>query len=113
MLFRYLIAPGALSIALAMLLASDCTALAAAADVEPPQEKCRAQLPETDQQQPGQTDPGQTGSTSTTGKLDPCDGILKPPATGDQEMTQPPPATGEMPIIRPGDLPQQQPNPQN
>jgi hypothetical protein len=38
--------------------------------------------------------------------------VLKPPPTGDREMAQPPPSTGEMPIIKPGDLPPQQSNPE-
>jgi len=104
MLFRF-------SIGLALLIAADGTALAAGGDIEPPPEKCRVQPQPTDPQEPGKTDPGQTGSTSATAKLDACDGVLKPPAVGDQEMTQPAPATGEMPVVRPGDLPEQQSNP--
>ena len=61
---------------------------------------------------PGQVDPGHTGSTSLSNRLDPCDGVLKPPPTGDQEMAQPPPPAGEMPVIKPGELPPQQSNPQ-
>ena len=47
---------------------------------------------------------------SLTEKLDPCNGVLKPPAVGDQEMTTPPPNEGETPIIRPGELPEQPPS---
>ena len=45
-----------------------------------------------------------------TEKLDPCNGVLEPPAIGDQEMTTPPPDAGETPIIRPGELPEQPPS---
>ena len=44
-----------------------------------------------------------------TERLAPCNGVLEPPATGDQEMTTPPPDEGETPIIRPGELPEQPP----
>jgi hypothetical protein len=47
---------------------------------------------------------------SLTEKLDPCNGVLKPPEVGDQEMTTPPPDEGETPIIRPGELPEQPPS---
>ena len=97
------------SAALALLMATSCVALAAAGDIEPPPEKCRVQPQPNGAQQPADTDPGQTGSTSLT---DECDGVLKPPAIGDHEITQQPPAIGEMPIVRPGDLPEQQSNPQ-
>ena len=76
----------------------------------PPSQKCRAQpqADSPDQPKNGQTEA--TASPSLTEKLAPCDGVLKPPAVGDQEMTQPPPAMGEMPVIKPRDLPQQQPD---
>jgi hypothetical protein len=99
------------SAALALLMASSCVAMAAAGDIEPPPEKCRVQPQQNEAQQPTEADPGQTGSTSLTAGLDECDGVLKPPAMGDHEMTQPPPATGETPIVRPEDLPEQQSNP--
>ena len=54
------------STALALLMAASCVALAAAGDIEPPPEKCRVQPQPTDPQQPADTDPGQTGSTSAT-----------------------------------------------
>jgi hypothetical protein len=55
-------------------------------------------------------DPTHTGSLFVD-KLTPCDGVLRPPATGD-EMTQPPPDTGPIREIEPGQLPDQQSNPQ-
>lgn len=66
-----------------------------------------------------QTDGAQTGGAQTgeqkpppgdlTQKLDPCDGVLKPPPTGDAGMTAPPPDAGNTPIIKPGQVPQQPP----
>ncbi len=44
-----------------------------------------------------------------TQKLDPCDGVLKPPPTGDSGMTEPAPNQGNTPIIKPGEVPQQSP----
>jgi hypothetical protein len=35
-----------------------------------------------------------------------CNGVLRPPAVGDQDLVEPAPPTGQMPVIRPGDLPQ-------
>jgi hypothetical protein len=79
----------------------------------PHPEDCRA-MPDdqgaNDRRQPGEVDPQTT--QSLTEKLDPCNGVLKPPPVGDQELTLPPPDTGEMRVIRPRDLPGQQSNPQ-
>lgn len=44
-----------------------------------------------------------------TQKLDPCDGVLKPPPTGDSGMTAPAPDQGNTPVIKPGEVPQQPP----
>lgn len=54
-----------------------------------------------------QSDQGSTDSLTDT--LEPCDGVLKPPRTGDEEMTAPAPSEGRTPFIRPGDIPDQQP----
>jgi hypothetical protein len=37
-------------------------------------------------------------------KLDACNGVLRPPNTGDREMVRPAPDVGETPVIRPDDL---------
>jgi hypothetical protein len=71
------------------------------------------QLPDECQAQPrsdgsGQGDSGQPSSPDgLTEKLDPCNGVLRPPPVGDQEITEPPPDTGTTPIIPPGDVPPQ------
>lgn len=44
-----------------------------------------------------------------TKKLAPCNGVLKPPPTGDSDLTAPAPDQGNTPVIRPGDLPPQPP----
>ena len=38
-----------------------------------------------------------------------CKGVLTPPPTGDRGMVETPPPTGDMPVVRPGDTPQQTP----
>lgn len=48
-------------------------------------------------------------SGDLTAKLAPCDGVLEPPDTGDDKMTEPAPDEGNTPIIKPRELPQQQP----
>ena len=104
-----------LTLATAAVLAMATPALAQSGDAAPPPGNCQAAPPpgtNSGNYKPGQVDPGKTGSTSLSNLLDPCDGVLKPPPTGDREMAQPPPATGEMPIIKPGDLPPQQSNPE-
>lgn len=50
---------------------------------------------------------GSLGST-----LAECDGVLKPPATGDGEMVEPAPDAGETPVIPPSAVPQQQSDPE-
>ena len=45
-------------------------------------------------------------------KLDRCNGVLKPPPTADHEIEEQPPEIGKTPVIRPGDLPEQQPEPE-
>ena len=56
-----------------------------------------------DESKPPETD-------SLTEKLDPCNGVLQPPPTGDAEIAEPPPDTGVTPIIPPGELPEQPPS---
>jgi hypothetical protein len=101
-------------VAIASVLAMSGAGRAQNGDVMPPPDNCRVTpAPQAgngnDQRQPTQPDPQTT--QSLTDKLGPCDGVLKPPAVGDQELTQPPPDTGETLIIRPHDLPGQQSNP--
>ena len=48
------------------------------------------------------------GSESQTSR---CKGVLKPPPTGDSGMVEPAPHTDDMPVIRPGETPQQAPQP--
>lgn len=45
---------------------------------------------------------------SLTDQLDNCDGVIKPPKVGDTEIQVPAPRAGSMPVIAPGDLPDQQ-----
>ena len=63
-------------------------------------EKCQAQ--------PQDQEEGATATTrSLTETLDDCNGVLIPPPTGDEELTEPAPNEGETPVIRPGEIPEQ------
>ncbi|TIT28829.1 MAG: hypothetical protein E5W78_16485, partial [Mesorhizobium sp.] len=44
-------------------------------------------------------------NNSLTEMLDPCNGVLQPPPTGDQGMAAPPPDEGRTPVIKPGEVP--------
>jgi hypothetical protein len=99
------------TISIAAILLSSLAGSADDRDITPPAENCRVAPPQTgDRGEQDRTDPQTTQSLS--GKLGPCDGVLKPPAVGDQELTQPPPDTGETRVIRPHELPEQQSKPE-
>ncbi|MER8493724.1 hypothetical protein NKH36_05065 [Mesorhizobium sp. M1312] len=67
---------------------------------------CQAQ-PQNGQQQKPPVNNG--ASDSLTDALDPCDGVLQPPPTGDQGMAAPPPDQGRTPVLKPGEVPAQPP----
>lgn len=74
-------------------------------DTQPPStqsEDCQAKTGDNGQQKPATND-----NLSQT--LGDCGGVLKPPATGDHDMTTPAPAQGKTPVIKPGEVPQQPP----
>jgi hypothetical protein len=57
---------------------------------------------------PGETDGQASGQQPLSDKLGDCKGVLKPPPAGDREMATPPPTNdGKTPVIRPGDVPEQ------
>ena len=66
---------------------------------------CQAQ-PQDGGQQPPLADDGSGNSTANLGS---CGGVLQPPPSGDQGMTQPPPDQGKTPVIKPGEVPVQPP----
>jgi hypothetical protein len=105
MLFRIL------AISAAMLLPISESTLAQDNGTTPQPEKCRAtpQAESQDRRQKNE-DIRRQDQQPLTEKLDPCDGVLKPPPVGDQEMTRPAPNIGEMPEVKPRDLPGQQPS---
>ncbi|MFD1986566.1 hypothetical protein ACFSOZ_29435 [Mesorhizobium newzealandense] len=77
-------------------------AVPAAAQTDQQQnDKCQVQTEQGAKQQPG--------GDNLTDTLNDCGGVLKPPATGDQEMTTPAPDQGKTPVIKPGDVPVQPP----
>jgi hypothetical protein len=55
----------------------------------------------------GNAQPQAPGDLTTT--LDNCNGVLRPPPTGDAEIREPAPNTGETPVVPPSALPDQQP----
>jgi len=57
----------------------------------------------------GEVPPPSETPDTLSDALDPCNGVLEPPPSGDHEMTITPPPVGETPIIEPEDLPPQQP----
>ncbi|WP_353821187.1 hypothetical protein [Mesorhizobium sp.] len=67
---------------------------------------CQAQ-PQNGQQQKPPVNNG--ASDSLTDTLDPCNGVLQPPPTGDQGMAAPPPDQGRTPVLKPGEVPAQPP----
>jgi len=48
----------------------------------------------------------QQDSTNLSSKLDDCNGVLEPLKVGDKEIVAPTPQTGTMPVVKPGELPQ-------
>ena len=78
----------------------------------PPPEKCRATPQPENQDRQKNKEVNPQDQQSLTEKLDPCNGVLKPPAVGDQEMTRPAPDVDNMPEVKPRDLPGQQPSPE-
>ncbi|ESY04649.1 hypothetical protein NKK48_26060 [Mesorhizobium sp. C386A] len=69
-----------------------------------PAAPCQAQ-PQDDAREP----PVANGGGESTSTLGPCGGVLQPPPSGDQGMTQPPPDQGKTPVIKPGEVPAQPP----
>jgi len=106
-IFRPLILAAALTTA---------TIAAAADDQSPsgaPGEDCRAEPRDLSAKSPSGAPAEASGEDapapeSLTSRLDACDGVLAPPRTGDEEMTEPAPAEGRTPIIRPREIPEQQ-----
>ncbi|WP_071832189.1 hypothetical protein [Pararhizobium antarcticum] len=49
--------------------------------------------------------PGNETHKSLSSKLDDCNSVLEPPEVGDGEIVAPVKQTGTMPVLKPGDLP--------
>jgi hypothetical protein len=102
----------ALAIVAGMVILSSAMPASAQTDGQPaPASPCQAQPdPNGDAgKDTGQNGEDKTQAGSLTEKLDPCNGVLKPPPTGDSDMTEPAPDQGNTPIIKPGDVPPQAP----
>jgi len=81
---------------------------AIAQDSEQNAAPCQAQpQPQDGSQKP--IDNGNNGNDGSSTKLGSCGGVLQPPPSGDQGMTQPPPDQGKTPVIKPGEVPAQPP----
>ena len=70
-----------------------------------PSAPCQAQPQDGGQKPP----PANDGNGNSTANLGSCDGVLQPPPSGDQGMTQPPPDQGKTPVIKPDEVPAQPP----
>lgn len=71
-------------------------------------ERCQAE-PQNGQQQKPPVNNGVSNNNSLTDTLDPCNGVLLPPPTGDFGITALPPDEGKTPVIKPGEVPAQPP----
>jgi len=66
------------------------------------------QSPQADcQARPGSKKDDRAGSA--TKKLDKCGGVLQPPEINDPGLVKPAPDAGTMPVIKPGQMPEQAP----
>lgn len=82
-------------------LCSLATSDLAMAQAASSQDGCQASQPKG-----GADDAGnQKAAAADGGKLTDCDGVLKPPATGDGQMVSPAPDAGKTPVIPPSDMP--------
>jgi hypothetical protein len=89
----------------AALLSASAFAQASAQMGESRSDHCQA--PARQQHQHATTANGDVRSADSS-KLQACNGVLKPPATGDSDLVQPAPPVGNTPVIRPEDAPQGQ-----
>jgi hypothetical protein len=89
-----------IAIAILLAIAPLGQALAQAADTQP-----------ASGSDPCQAAPGKDPSAprkETTDTLSRCGGVLKPPASADEEIAKPPPQQGDTPVIHPEQLPPKQ-----
>lgn len=114
-----MIRSGALALILTLLVCSACIPPSYAQEDEPEnqapaEDPCQAQPEETQppERQPGAADQGQERDETQAQLLDRCNGVLTPPDVGEPEMVEPPPDVGRTPVIRPDELPRQQPGPE-
>jgi hypothetical protein len=88
-----------------LLAATPAMAQTQPGDTQPPSAQSGNCQAKTDND--GQQKPATGGNLSQT--LGDCGSVLKPPATGDHDMTAPAPDAGNTPVIKPGEVPQQPP----
>src|ERR1043166_4225064 len=71
-------------------------------------DRCQAPDRQQNQNMTTKEDNSRPANRSDTDKLSDCNGVLKPPSTGDSDFVEPAPSVGDTPIIRPGEIPQRQ-----
>lgn len=75
-------------------------------DQRPQLEDCQVHL-----KRQSEIDQGEDSAEHATAVLQRCNGVLKPPPTGDSEMVEPAPHVGTTPVIPPEAVPDQPPVP--
>ena len=91
------------ALAVAPAIAAGPTNLSNGAHAQSPQENCQARPDNWKQGEKGD----RTGSV--TKKLGKCGGVLQPPEINDPGLVKPAPDAGAMPVIKPGQVPEQAP----
>ncbi|WP_245268454.1 hypothetical protein [Rhizobium leguminosarum] len=76
----------------------------------PTNQSDRCQAPDRQQNQNMTTaeDNSQPANKPDAEKLANCNGVLKPPSTGDSDLVEPAPPVGDTSVIRPDEIPQRQ-----
>ena len=94
-------------LSLSVMLACGSAAFAqTAAEPAPPAQNCQA---DSGQQSSDGSTPSTNSAPADSSKLEACDGVLKPPPSGDGGITQPAPDAGKTPVVKPGEVPEQSP----
>lgn len=89
-----------------VLAASEAMAQAGTTAPSPSTDRCLAPQAQGQTGGDGGNQAGGSKPEALSGNLANCNGVLKPPATGDHDIVEPAPQTGNMPVIKPGQAPQ-------
>ncbi|MGM4914397.1 hypothetical protein [Rhizobium sp. 768_B6_N1_8] len=81
----------------------------ACAQISPDQsDRCQAPDQQQDQVPVPKDGNSRSANKSDAEQLADCNGVLKPPSTGDRDLVKPAPPVGETPVIPPDEFPQKQ-----